>query len=100
MERGSENTHIHKNPKPKNKKTPPHNNKQNNKKPPKKLGPEMPAEEREIKMGPWNTMLPAVMTGFDCWPFSYSLRCWIIWGVLVFWFLIKKKSFWPSLVIV
>lgn len=47
LERGSENTHIHKNPKPKNKKTPPHNNKQNNKKPPKKLGPEMPAEERD-----------------------------------------------------
>lgn len=67
----------------------------------KTQGPEMPAEEREIKTRPWSTMLPAAMTGFDCWPFSYSLRCWIILGISVFWFLIiKKKSFWPCVVIV
>lgn len=65
----------------------------------KKKNREMPAEEREAKMRPWSTMLPAATTGFDHWPFSYSHRCWIILGVSVFWFLIKK-SFWPSLVIV
>lgn len=58
-------------------------------------------EARETQVRPWITMLPAVMTVFNCWQFSYSPSCWIIMCVSAFCFgFLIKICFLPSLVIV